>query len=82
MACNEIRRDGGGVVGFACTRGRSRARCQEPGCTREHDVLCDFPLTGAATGRTCDRKCCRGPAKSAGKDRNYCLAHARAEEAT
>ncbi len=48
------------IMFIACRRGSGTRRvdCDEPGCTREHTHLCDFPLKGRKAGQTCDRKLC------------------------
>lgn len=75
MTCNPFDL-GNGVRGFVCSRGRrSRAPCSA--CkSREHELLCDHPLSGKLTGKTCSAKLCRSCSKSVdGKD--LCPPHAR-----
>jgi hypothetical protein len=74
MPCQHTQVPGGFVV--VCTRGRpSRARCQV--CKAgEHTLLCDAPLRGAKTGKTCDRKLCDRCAVKVG-DLDLCPAHGR-----
>lgn len=63
--------------GFACSRGRRSEPCQEPGCTEVHVALCDWPLDGAAKGRTCDRRMCARHRNKVGPNRDYCGPHYR-----
>lgn len=65
---------GDGVTVIACSRGQSRKRCK---CGRPADLLCDFPLSGAKSGKTCDMPICRSCATRVGPNRDYCPAHAR-----
>jgi hypothetical protein len=76
MGCDVIDL-GNGSTAMACSRGRRRPKCQEPGCNRPCDVECDFPLRGEKAGKTCDRKCCRGHSKRVGPNRDHCLPHAK-----
>ena len=72
------------VIGWACNRGRRESiRCK---CGRPATQLCDYPLTGAKAGQTCDRDLCDGCAVTVGKHgsgphagdtEDYCPAHAR-----
>jgi len=72
MTCNIIKTNE--YTAFVCTRGSSSERCQT--CGNKSNLLCDFPLRGEKTGKTCDRKICRGCTKNIdGKD--YCPAHAK-----
>jgi hypothetical protein len=66
---------GNGVTGFVCTSGRTRG-CDSCG-RAEAVVLCDFPLTGAKAGKTCDRAMCRACAVSDGPGKDLCPMHAR-----
>ncbi len=70
MSCQPL--PGGG---FICGRRESRQPCQSVGCDRPHVALCDFPLEGAAKGKTCDRKMCASHRGKVGPDRDYCPAH-------
>lgn len=57
-------------------RGRPRnTRCQF--CQRPSTKLCDFPLTGAQAGKTCDAPMCAGCAYHLGKDVDFCPPHYR-----
>lgn len=51
-----------GHVGFACSRGQ-----------RQPELLCDWPLTGAKAGKTCDREA----PHHIGPDTDLCGAHFR-----
>lgn len=66
---------------IVCSRGNG-ARCDAAGCTAESVALCDYPLHGEKTGKTCDRRMCkrhRNPV--AGKsDVDYCGVHFRLEK--
>lgn len=78
MPCKPIR--GKDFTAIVCTRGRKPAACQEPGCTRPHTKLCDYPVTRRGGPATCDRKICDAHATGVGPDTDYCTAHARAEK--
>lgn len=71
---------GNGAVAIICSRGKRGKVCSA--CKRNQaTLLCDFPLTGAKMGKTCDRDLCRSCAKSVprtdGKDTvDMCPAHA------
>ena len=75
MGCDHVQLPDGGFA-IICTRGRRApapcSRCK----ARPHEVLCDWPLTGRAAGKTCSAKLCRACAVSAG-DRDYCPPHAK-----
>lgn len=82
MACRVIRSADGTTLATMCGPRPRRKSCQQTGCTREGELLCDYPLTGAAEGRTCSRYICRmhsakehdiDPTKTG--DRDLCLAH-------
>ncbi len=65
----------GEVTGFICGgRRRRRADCSVPGCSNEHTLLCDQPITGK--GRTCDAKLCARCTKKDGA-RDLCPPHAK-----
>jgi len=76
-----------GKLGTAivCTRGRqSKPKpCQEPGCTKPHTHLCDFPVVRKRNVGTCDRRICEGHASRIEADGDdtvdYCPAHAQLE---
>lgn len=81
MPCTPFRTPDGKVVGIVCTRGVRRAKCFY--CRAEHERLCDAEV---GLGKTCDRKLCRGHAKTIG-ERDLCPEHDTAkrrggEEAT
>jgi len=70
--------DGSTVKGFVCSRGQKQPpRCK---CGRKAPLLCDQPLTGPKTGKTCDRPLCERCATEVGPDRHLCPAHARAHD--
>jgi len=81
MSCEVIKlRDFTAVV---CSRRSSRAPCRW--CGRPHTKLCDFPLSGAKAGRTCNTPMCdrcATPIKRlfGGPDLDYCPPHARYSE--
>ena len=62
----------GGGYAIVCTRGGQK-RCV---CGRPSEKLCDFPLTGAKYGKTCDRPLCRFCAVHSEPDTDYCQPHA------
>lgn len=63
MGCDFIKLgDGTSVVMCGPGRGSSRKRCTVTGCRAPATHLCDFPLQGAANGRTCSKSICRGHA--------------------
>lgn len=75
MTCTSYRLGDGGFA-IVCTRGRpARATCSACG-TREHELLCDYPLRGKKAGKTCSRKLCSACAVKVG-DLDYCPAHAK-----
>jgi len=76
MGCEITRDAAGNLTTIVCSRGRRRAYCEEPGCRRDSERLCDYPLRGEKAGKTCDRKLCGGHARRVGPDRDYCPAHA------
>ena len=78
MPCNHIDL-GNGASAIVCTRGRSTKRCVI--CGLPGGKLCDFPLTGAKAGKTCDRSLCAKCAVHREPDIDYCPTHARMVEA-
>lgn len=60
MPCDPIRDADGQLVGIACDPWHTKVRCEVRGCGRTGDYLCDYPLAGAAAGRTCSRPVCAG----------------------
>lgn len=78
MPCDPIKvpmPDGSVAKGFMCSRGpRKVTRCK---CGRPSTLLCDQPLTGPKTGKTCDRPLCERCATEVGPDRHLCPAHAK-----
>ena len=75
MACDKVEIDGLGVV-ILCNRGRRGKRCQQPNCRNDATLQCDYPLSGAKAGKTCDRYVCRSHAKPISKGVDYCVPHA------
>ena len=73
MPCDVIKSPEGLTV-IACHRGPRRV-CAEPDCTYTATKLCDFPLTGAKAGKTCDRRLCERHAHETGPDRHFCPLH-------
>lgn len=55
---------------------REVKRCVECKTTR-NIKLCDWPLTGAKAGQTCDRPVCSEHALHREPDTDYCPAHAQ-----
>lgn len=81
MACRAMNL-GDGTGAIICARGRRLPRCQVPGCAGEGTRLCDFVLSGAKKGKTCDMRLCGShstrPQGAVGPDApDYCPAHAR-----
>jgi hypothetical protein len=75
MPCRKIDL-GDGRFAIACGRGDRAPLCSV--ChQRRAPKLCDFPLTGEKTGRTCDRPLCEKCAVHQNPDIDYCPAHAR-----
>lgn len=72
MGCERIDFPGG--MGFACSRGLNRERCDT--CGKPAVALCDYPLAGTKAGKTCDRKMCGTCRVKAGEGKDYCRAHA------
>lgn len=74
MGCDELRDKDGHWLGYACSRGRTKACsvCKVRPATK----LCDWPLTGSKSGQTCDRDLCDRCAAHVGKDLDYCPCHA------
>ncbi len=73
MPCNDVKLPNGGYA-IVCTRGKRPIICAV--CKRRGSKLCDFPLTGAKSGKTCDRPLCDRCAVSGGKEIDYCPTHA------
>jgi len=57
MGCGIFKGPGGETM-ILCSRGRRTPRCQIDGCREAGEHLCDFPLSGAKEGKTCDRRLC------------------------
>ena len=63
------------VTLFVCDRlVRATARCK---CGARTTKLCDYLLTGAKAGSTCDRPLCARCATSVGDNLDLCEAHVR-----
>jgi hypothetical protein len=77
MPCNMID-FGDGTTAIVCTRGRRQKPCRW--CGRPHTKLCDFPLSGAKAGKTCDAPMCDRCATSVGPNLDYCPPHTRYSE--
>ncbi len=80
MTDEHIAPSGDTVSIFICRRGQDRPRCSVPGCGRPATKLCDFKLTGAKTGKTCDRALCKHHALSVGVDVDFCPPHYELEQ--
>lgn len=76
MVCRRLDLPGGG---FAIVCGPDRRRkCRACGAKADPIILCDWKLTGAKAGKTCDAPSCRSCATSVGDDKDLCPPHARA----
>ena len=73
LPCHHI--EIGGAKAIICTRGERRKKCRDCGkpCTK----LCDFKLSGAKEGKTCDRPMCDAHAVVQSLGIDFCLAHDR-----
>jgi hypothetical protein len=72
----------GGVFFVACTR-RPKGNltsCKHPGCRRPCVALCDYPVTRSGRKGTCDAELCGDHRKRVGKNRDFCVPHARLAE--
>ncbi len=78
MPCNHIKLPGGASA-IICTRRGPAKRCCS--CGGPSSKLCDFPLTGAKAGATCDRPVCQSCAVHRDPDIDYCPTHGRIIEA-
>lgn len=61
MACDNIQR-GDGTQVIMCGPRKRRPPCKVTGCRAPATILCDFPLSGAAAGKTCSKALCRAHA--------------------
>ena len=77
MPCDVIKSPEGLTV-IACHRGPRRV-CAEPDCIYTATKLCDFPLTGAKAGKTCDRRLCERHAHETEPGRDLCPIHYQME---
>jgi hypothetical protein len=66
--------DAQGVYAIICTRGIRQNRCKY--CGRIGTKLCDFKLTAANAGKTCDAPMCARCASHREPDTDYCKPHA------
>jgi hypothetical protein len=76
MPCNPLIKDNK-VVGFMCSRGRSRAKpCVY--CKKPSTQLCDFPIEKLKNGKfkTCDMPLCLNCSqKGVSNDTDFCKPH-------
>lgn len=63
--------------GFVCTHGRARRAKPCSVCGAPSTKLCDFPLKGKKTGKTCDAPICDRCAAAFGDEIDYCPPHAK-----
>lgn len=61
------------MIAIVCVR-RAKSYCS---CGRVSTKLCDFPLTGPKTGKTCDRNICSSCAVNINRNVDYCPTHAK-----
>lgn len=73
MPCDHVDLPGGGHA-IICGRRAPVKRCVH--CGRPSSRLCDYPLTGAKAGKTCDRPICAGCTTHIPPDTDYCRTHA------
>jgi hypothetical protein len=77
MTCRTIKSEDGKFMAVVCSRTPTkRCKCGRP-CTK----LCDFPLTGAKAGKTCDEPMCDLHHVNQGPEIDYCLPHDRVAKA-
>lgn len=74
MPCHRVHVPGG--YGIVCT-GRQQKTCADCGRRTARHSLCDWKLSGAKKGKTCDRVLCASCATSPARDKHLCSAHAR-----
>ena len=84
MRCESFKLPGG-VTAIVCTRGMGRTTKVCVQCGRRADRLCDWPLGGSKTGKTCDRPICSRcalsqPSEDGSDTLDYCPPHARLYE--
>ena len=72
MGCEFINL-GNGVSAIVCSRGAKRCKCGN-----RVTKLCDYPLAGKLTSKTCDMPMCERCAVHVGDNKDYCQVHARA----
>lgn len=73
MVCKTMNLPGGGFA-IVCGLPKPKACIH---CGKPSSKLCDFPLTGAKVGSTCDRPLCIRCATHVDPDTDYCQQHAR-----
>lgn len=84
MPCYETRDESGSLVSIVCVRGqRSTPPCS---CGRPAVALCDYivekPAFGQTTVKTCDVSMCRDHRVHVGPNRDFCIEHSLAPDAT
>lgn len=72
MPCNHVTLPGGAYA-IICTKGQRAKPCKY--CGRPHEKLCDYKLTGARAGKTCDIPMCAKCAFHVPPDEDFCPAH-------
>lgn len=65
------------MFAIACDRGARRKICGTPGCGRECEALCDYPVKRKGKDATCDAKLCDRCRVRQPQDRDFCPAHER-----
>ena len=75
MRCTRYAVPGG--VAIVCS---ARERQKPCSCGRRATALCDYPLTGAKAGKTCDKPLCDSCRVRVGVDEDRCPAHHRLEQ--
>lgn len=69
---------GDGVTAIVCTRGERKKKCSGfVLCGNHASLLCDHPLKGEKSGKTCDAPLCASCAVLVGPDRHLCPTHDR-----
>ena len=78
MPCRSIPIEGGQLI-VCGGRGRKGRACKFCGDQLgPTEILCDWKLTGAKAGQTCDAPMCRRCAAAVGEDKDLCPPHKRA----
>lgn len=73
MPCKTMVMGDGSMV-VLCSRGGGERCCI---CGKPSSKLCDFKLTGAKAGKTCDKKLCARCAHKVADGVDYCPVHWR-----